>query len=121
VSRRHQDALGVDDLGLPDVYPRDLIAVIPLRLPLTFVAFWVIAVWCRSDRNRKWIEGAMAHDPLAIGQTVCKQHAHGPCRRRPFSAGTLAAYHWANRRNWPYMSSPPRTLRSKNSRSAPTV
>jgi len=38
VSPRHQDALEVDDLGLPDVYPRDLIAVIPLRLPLTFVA-----------------------------------------------------------------------------------
>lgn len=38
MSPNHQDAIEVDDLGLPDVYPRDLIAVIPLRLPLTFVA-----------------------------------------------------------------------------------
>lgn len=35
---RNQDAFKVDDLGLPDAYPRDLIAVIPLRLPLAFVA-----------------------------------------------------------------------------------
>jgi len=38
VTPRNQDAFKVDDLGLPDAYPRDLIAVIPLRLPLAFEA-----------------------------------------------------------------------------------
>lgn len=35
---RDRDTFEVDDLALPDSYPRDLIALIPIRLPLTFVA-----------------------------------------------------------------------------------
>jgi len=37
MSLRRQDLLHLEDLALPDVYPRDLITLIPLRLPLAFV------------------------------------------------------------------------------------
>jgi IrrE N-terminal-like domain len=38
MSPRSRDELKVENLALPDAYPRDLIALVPLRLPLTFVA-----------------------------------------------------------------------------------
>ena len=37
MNTRGQDILQVQELALPDTYPRDLFALIPLRLPLAFV------------------------------------------------------------------------------------
>jgi hypothetical protein len=61
-----RDVLRVEDMALPNVYPRDLITLIPLRLPLTFV----LVEGLTTDALQDWLR----HRRITYG-------SRGPIRR----------------------------------------
>jgi hypothetical protein len=68
VSPHNRDAFDVDNLGLPDTYPRDLIALVTLRLPLTFVAIAALTTRVMRDwLNRRRI-------PYISEGPLCRLH-----------------------------------------------
>jgi hypothetical protein len=78
VSPRNQDTSEVDDLGLPDSYPRDLIALIPLRLPLTFVAVKGLTTRLMRDwLNRRRISYASEGPLRRLHGALVARAGHG--------------------------------------------